>query len=142
MRAAARRLVPLLLGCALLCAAGCGVSSSRQQAAAAINVFHNQLNAGDFDAIWNGPDYEFRQAASRQSYDKFVGAVHRKLGRALRTSNQNWSVRSLNLKTSIVLVQHTEFEYGKGTETFTFSVRGDSVKLIGYHIESMDLVTL
>lgn len=142
MRAAARHLVFLLLGCALVCTSGCGVSTSRQQAAAAIDVFHNELNAGDFDAIWNGADDQFRETVSRQSYDKFVGAVHRKLGRALRTSNQNWSVRSLNLRTSIVLVQHTEFEYGKGTETFTFSVRGDSVKLVGYHIESMDLVTL
>jgi outer membrane biogenesis lipoprotein LolB len=139
---AARRLVLLFLGCALLCTAGCGVSSSRQQAAAAIDAFHNELNAGDFDAIWDGADDQFRQAGSRQSYEKFVDAVHRKLGRALRTSNQNWSVRTLNLQTSIVLVQHTEFEYGKGTETFTFSVRRDSVKLVGYHIESMELVTL
>ena len=110
MRAAARHLVLLLLGCALLSTTGCGVSSSRQQAAAAIDVFHNQLNAGDFDAIWNGADDQFRQAVSRQSYDKFVGSVHRKLGRALRTSNQKWSVRSLNLQTSIVLVQRTDFE--------------------------------
>jgi hypothetical protein len=142
MRAAARHLALLLLGCALLCSAGCGLSSSRQHAAAAIDVFHNELNAGDFDAIWNGADDQFRETTSRQSYDKFVGAVHRKLGRALRTSNQNWSVRSFNFRTSIVLVQHTEFEYGKGTETFTFSVRGDSVRLVGYHIESMELVTL
>lgn len=142
MRAAARQVALLLLGCALLCTAGCGVSSSREHAAAAIDVFHNELNAGDFDAIWNGADDQFRETVSRQSYDKFVGAVHRKLGRALRTSNQNWSVRSFNLATSIVLVQHTEFEYGKGTETFTFSVRSDGVKLVGYHIESMELVTL
>jgi hypothetical protein len=142
MRAPARHLALVLLGCALLCGAGCGVSSSRQQAEAAIGVFHSELNAGDFDAIWDGADDAFRQSVSRQSYDKFVGGVHRKLGRALRTTNQNWSVRSLNLQTSVVLIQRTEFEYGSGTETFTFSVRGESVKLLGYHIESTDLVTL
>jgi hypothetical protein len=142
MRAVAQPLVLLLLGCALLGASACGVSSSRRQAAAAIDTFHNQLNAGDFDAIWDGADDQFRQTLSRQSYDKFVTAVHRKLGRALRTSNQNWALRSLNLNTSIVLVQHTEFEYGKGTETFTFSVRNDRVRLVDYHIESMELVTL
>jgi hypothetical protein len=141
MRAAARYLALLLLGCVLLSSAGCSLSS-RQHAAAAIDVFHNELNAGDFDAIWNGADDQFREASSRQNYDRFVSSVHRKLGRALRTSNQNWSMRSFNFRTSIVLVQHTEFEYGKGTETFTFSVHGDSVKLVGYHIESMDLVTL
>jgi hypothetical protein len=139
---AARPLLLLLVGCALLSTAACGLSSSRQHAAAAVDVFHSELNAGDFDAIWDGADDQFRQAASRQSYDKFVGAVHRKLGRALRTNNQNWSVHSFNLQTSIVLVQHTEFEYGAGTETFTFSVRGDNVKLVGYHIESNELVTL
>jgi hypothetical protein len=142
VRAAARHLLLLLIGCALLDVSGCGLSSSRQQAAAAIDIFHSELNAGDFDAIWDGADDQFRHAVSRQSYEKFVGAVHRKLGRALRTSNQNWSVRSFNLSTSIVLVQRTEFEYGAGTETFTFSVRRDHVKLVGYHIESTELVTL
>lgn len=139
---AARYVVLLLLGAAWLGSAGCGVSSSRHHAEAAIDVFHSELNAGDFDAIWNGADDRFRKAATRENYDKFVGAVHRKLGRALRTSNQNWSMRNLNLETSIVLVQHTEFEYGAGTETFTFSVEGDAVRLIGYHIESNELVTL
>jgi hypothetical protein len=137
-----RYLVVLLLGGALLSGGGCGVASSRQHAEAAVDVFHRELNAGDLDAIWNGADDQFRQAVSRQSYDRFVGAVHRKLGRALRTSNQNWSIRNFNLQTSIVLVQHTEFEYGAGTETFTFSVHGEGVKLIGYHIESTELVTL
>lgn len=139
---AARYVVLLLLGAAWLGSAGCGVSSSRHHAEAAIDVFHRELNAGDFDAIWNGADDRFRETATRESYDKFVGAVHRKLGRALRTSNQKWSVRNFNLETSIVLVQRTEFEYGAGTETFTFSVQGDAVRLIGYHIESNELVTL
>jgi len=138
----ARYLVLLLLGSALLGTTGCNVSSSRQHAQAAVDVFHRELNAGDLDAIWDGADDQFRKSVSRQSYDKFVGAVHRKLGRAMRSSNQSWSMHSLNLQTSIVLVQHTEFEYGAGTETFTFSVQGDGVKLIGYHIESTELVTL
>jgi hypothetical protein len=139
--AAARCRAVVVLAVALLSLAGCAGNDSKQQAQAAIDVFHGQLNRGDFDAIWNGADEAFRKAAGRDSYDKFLGAVYRKLGRALHTTTNSWSVNSFNLHTSMMLVQHTEFEHGSGTETFTFAVSGNGVTLLGYFIQSMELVT-
>ena len=121
---------------------GCGASSAKPKAEAAIGVFHRQLDAADFDAIWKAADDSFRGATARGKYDDFMGAVHRKLGRVVRTTNTNWSVRTYNLQTRVVLLQHTEFERGSGDETFTYAVRGDVVKLVGYNIQSADLVTL
>ena len=50
-------------------------------------------------------------------------------------------VLAVALLTSMMLVQHTEFEHGSGTETFTFAVSRDGITLLGYFIQSMELVT-
>ena len=120
----------------------CGMTTAKPKAEAAVGAFHDELNAGDFDAIWSGADDAFRKATTRESYDRFMQAVHRKLGKALKTVNANWTVRNFNLKTTVVLLQKTDFEHGSGNETFTYVVTGDAVKLVGYNIQSTDLITL
>jgi hypothetical protein len=136
-----RGAVALLLSLSILLLTGCNAIASKERALAAVDTFHQQLNAGDLDAIWNGADEAFRAAAPRDTFDKFVGAVHRKLGRAVQTSGNGWTINSHNFQTRVVLKQRTQFEHGNGVETFTFVVHGDEVRLVGYNIESMDLVT-
>ena len=121
---------------------GCGVSTAKPKAEAAITQFHNLLDADNLDAIWSNADDSLRQASSREKFDKFMQAVHRKLGRVLKTTNTQWFVGNFNLKTTVVLQQKTDFEHGSGTEKFTYVVAGDAVKLVGYNILSDDLVTL
>ena len=121
---------------------GCGVSNARPNAEAAVVTFHQRLDAGDLDGIWNQTDEGFRKACERACFDKFIGAVHRKLGKVVTTSNTGWMVGSFNLTTRVTLTQQTEFEHGKGTEVFTFLVHDEVVKLLSYKINSMDLITL
>jgi Protein of unknown function (DUF4019) len=121
---------------------GCGVSADKAKAEAAMGVFHQQLDAEDFNAIWSSTDDALRAATSRPNFEKFVQAVHRKLGHVVKTSGAGWRVQSFNFKTSVVLQQKTDFEHGSGTETFTFVVHGEDLKLAGYHVDSTDLVTL
>ena len=104
-------------------------------------MFHKQLNAGDLNTIWNAADDAFKENSSREQHEKFMNAVHRKLGKVMKTSTVNWSVKSHNLKTMVVLVQQTQFERGTGTEEFTFIAKGKGVKLLGYNVNSMDLIT-
>jgi hypothetical protein len=111
-------------------------------AEAAATTFHGELNAGDFDAIWSGADDSFRRASTRENYDKFIGAVHRKLGLVVNTTTTGWAIKNFNFQTSVVLVKRSEFEHGSGVETFTYAVHGDSVKLVRYDINSTELVTL
>jgi hypothetical protein len=142
MRSARLYAISLLLGLAALALGGCGAMASKDQALAAVDTFHAQLNAGNLDAIWNDADDAFRAAAPRDKFEKFVGAVHRKLGQVMKTTSAGWSVNSYNFKTRVVLKQTTQFERGNGVETFTFAVNGAAVKLVGYNIESTDLVTI
>jgi hypothetical protein len=118
------------------------MSSAKPKADLAVTAFHKQLDAADYAAIWNAADDAYHEATSRDKSDKLMEAVHRKLGRVLKSSTVNWSVRNFNFKTSVVLAQNTQFEHGSATEVFTYLVSGDVVKLAGYNIQSMDLITL
>jgi hypothetical protein len=128
--------------CSLLLAFGCGgVFHGKPAAEAAIQRFHQAYNEGRIDDNWNEADARFRNATTRQKYDLFMGALQKKLGKVTSTSNVQWKVSTENLKTSVVMVQKTVFESGEGTETFTFAIDGKQATLIGYFVQSMDLVT-
>jgi len=118
------------------------MSAAKAKAEAAMETFHEQLSAGDFDAIWQTTDDTFRKVTPRPDFEKVEAAIQRKLGRVVRTTDAGWRMQTFNFKSSIVLQQKTEFEHGSGKETFTFVIHGDEVKLAGYYINSMELVTL
>jgi len=110
------------------------------QAEAGVGAFHKQLDAADYKGIWDDADPQFRNAGSKEAYEKFVGAVHRKLGNVKSTNNSGWQVNNYNLVTRVVLQQHTVFERGAGEETFTFVLKDDQPKLLGYNIQSTELI--
>jgi len=70
-----------------------------------------------------------------------MGAVQRKLGKVTSTSNAGWTVNSYNLTTTVLMTQKTVFEKGEGTESITFEMDGEKAVLLGYNIQSMDLIT-
>jgi hypothetical protein len=122
---------------------GCGnMTHAKEYAETAIGKFHSELNSAAFGAIYDDTDDNFRKATTREQFQKVLEAVHRKLGQVTGTTTGDWSVRNYNLSTTVVLVQKTQFEHGSGTETFTYAVQGQGVKLMGYNIQSIDLITL
>jgi hypothetical protein len=126
----------------LVLIAACGMPSAKPKAEIAVRAFHQQLDAANYAEIWNAADDAYRKATPRDESDKLMEAIHRKLGRVVKSTTVNWSVRNFNFKTSIQLAQNTEFERGAGTELFTYVVSGSDVKLAGYSIQSTDLITL
>ena len=122
-----------LLGIMLLGMQGCGPSSPTLMAQAAVSTFHSQLNAAQFESIWNEADDLFRTKTSHEDYAKLAIKVHDKLGQVVNTRAQGWSVNYLNAQTRVVLHQQTQFQHGSGLESFMYIVRGSSVKLAGYN---------
>jgi hypothetical protein len=121
---------------------GCGgFTKGKPAAEKAIARFHESYNQGKLDDIWKEADSKFRTASTKQKYDEFMGAVRRKLGKVTSTSNTGWNVKSFNLKTSVFMTQKTVFENGQGSESFTFAIDGTNAVLVGYNIQSMDLIT-
>ena len=120
---------------------GCGgFVKGKPAAERAIAQFHDSFSQGKLEDIWNGADPQFRTASTRQKYDDFMGAVQRKLGKVTSTSNTGWNIKTFNFKTTVYMVQETAFEKGQGTESFTFGINGTNAVLVGYNIQSMDLI--
>src|SRR5438477_159664 len=123
----------LLLGCG-------GFTKGKPTAERAIAHFHDLYNQGKLDDIWNEAGSRFKSASSKQKFDEFMGAVQRKLGKVVSTANSGWNVKSFNLKTTVNMSQQTAFEKGQGAESFVFAIDGTNAVLLGYNIQSMDLI--
>ena len=106
-----------------------------------IAVFHSQLDAQQYDSIYDSASDEFKNAASREKMSQLLSAINKKLGTVKSSKIVNWRVNTFNMKTNVILVSETEFEKGTGTETFTFRVSGSNANLMGYNINSLDMMT-
>jgi hypothetical protein len=107
---------------------------------AAVVDFHQKFNEGKFKEIHAAGHADFREETTEGDFLKLMEAMQRKLGRQVKSSSEGWMINSHNMKTSIRITVKSEFEQGKGTETFTYVVSGDSCTLQSYHIESMDMM--
>jgi hypothetical protein len=104
-------------------------------------AFHAKLDSGRFDEIYSTADDAFRNAGPKEKVLELFSAVEKKLGKVKSSSTKTWNVKTFNFVTRVVLVAETEFEHGKGTETFTFRVSGGKASLIGYNMNSLDMMT-
>lgn len=106
-----------------------------------VAVFHERLNAGQYGEIYSEASEEFRSVAPQEKVLALFSAIDNKLGKVKSSSIKTWNVNTFNFVTTVVLVVDTQFERGVGTETFTFRVSGDKATLLGYYINSLDMIT-
>lgn len=106
-----------------------------------VERFHQKLNQKRFDEIYATAGEELRQAAPKEKVLALLAAVDRKLGPAKTWTTKSWNVRTFNLTTTVVLVEDTTFAKGQGAETFTFRVSDGKASLVGYNINSLDMMT-
>lgn len=110
-------------------------------AAAAIVDFHKQFNDQKFKELYAASHADMKAAATETDFVKLLEAIHRKLGKHVKSTESGWRVNSHNFTTYVVSTQSSEYEQGKGTETFTYVVSDGVCKLQGYHINSQDMMT-
>ncbi len=135
-----QRFILTLAACSAL--VGCSDTiNGKSVAEPQIATFHQRLNQKQFDELYTTASDEFRKAASKEKVMALFSAIDRKLGPAKSWTTKTWNVRTFNLVTTVVLVEDTVFEKGQGTETFTFKVSGDKATLVGYNINSLDMMT-
>ncbi len=117
------------------------MTKAKGMANTAIVEFHQQFNEQKFKGIYAAAHPDFKAATTEADFLKLLEAIHRKLGKQVSSTGTGWRVNSFNMKTSAVVTQSTEFEQGKGVETFTYVISGSSCTLLGYYINSQDMLT-
>ena len=126
-------LVPLIYGCG-------NMTEAKPAAESAMSGFHENYNVENFGEIYENAHGDFRKTSDFESFSEFMGAVYSKLGKVVSTENKGWRVKNLNLRTFVVIQQETVFEEGVGMETFHYRIKDSNAVLVGYNINSMDLI--
>jgi hypothetical protein len=108
----------------------------KDDAEKAVSVFHQRLDAGQYEEIYADLADEFKNVSTKEETLELFEAVTRKLGKTRSTTLQSWNAQTTLGGNFISLVYETEFEQGKGVENFTFIMKGKEAKIAGYHVNS------
>ena len=132
-----KRVVVLLL--AVL--AGCSDTiHGKEYAEPAVARFRALMKAHDFERIYDSTSAQFKEITPRDKGVALFAAVDRKLG-AFRSAEQiNWSVNTNNGVTIVVLAYASKYAGGDATEIFTFQVDEKTPVLVGYNIQSLEML--
>jgi hypothetical protein len=134
----ARFLTVLVALVSILC--GCSMSADTSLAEQAVPRFHEQLNAGRFEAIYAGCGEELKKMTTQQDFVALLEAVHRKLGNSRESDKTGWNVNYQTSGRFVTLGYKTSFDAGSAQEQFVFRVQGDAALLVGYNINSAALI--
>lgn len=120
---------------------GCSVKESIQQADAEVVRFHQALDAGRSQAIWDATGPDMRKATTQKQFVALLDAVHRKLGNVKSSKQVGWNRNASTNGSFTTTTNETVFERGRGTEQFVFrKSEADKLALVGYHIQSNEMM--
>ncbi|MEO7100854.1 MAG: hypothetical protein ABI162_15945 [Luteolibacter sp.] len=134
------KLTLTIVASSILLLSGCNPVKSTATAEAEAAKFHTFYDAGEFGDIYDSSGKEFKASGTKEKVVKFMKSVSDKLGKTKSSVKAGWRANSFNLKTTVVLTYSTTYERGAGTETFTYRVENGKASLIGWYINSDDLV--
>lgn len=133
-------LSPLLLmgGCGLFWAKAKEAAKRAEREAA---VFHQRLEAGQSDTIYDAAAPEFRDTISQADFARFLGAVHGKMG-ACKTpaAAAGFLTNATTSGTTVRLRYRLECASGTLDETLVFVSTGNGPQLLGYNANSPVLI--
>ena len=111
------------------------LDEDEKQALEMVELFHERMNAGHFDEVYDDAHPAFRHEISRQEWLRHMKETREDLGlyRAKRSFNVNAIVGP---PVQVSVSYESTFEQGYGTEEFSFARKGDKLQLLKYFIIS------
>ena len=131
-------LVPAILLLPLL---ACHPLENKKAAESAVTKFHAQLDAEQFHEIYAASSHDFQQASNEPDMTALFQAIHRKLGPIHKSDEAGFFVNYTTGGTMITLTYSTQFASGSGQEQFIWRMEDGQPALVGYHINSKELIT-
>lgn len=122
------------------CFAGCSASVDTTAAKAAVTDFHARLDRAEFAGIYADTGKELKALASESDFTTLLEAVHRKLGPVTSSECKSWRVNFGTGGNVLSLGYQTTFRDGTGVEEFGFLTVDGKPTLVGYHINSKEML--
>ena len=120
--------------------AACSPTADLVQTDGAVAGFHNALNAGRFDPIYDGAAQDLKAAATRDKLNGLLTAVHRKLGAFKSGSRVGWNDNVTTGGHYVTVNYAANYERGHANEEFVFRISDGKAALAGYHVNSDALI--
>jgi len=125
---------------ALLALGGCSFGKDVSIAEKAVDAFHAQLDAGQFDAIYTAGSADLKARAKQADMVALLSAVHRKLGAFRSGKTQGWNDNIDTAGHMITLSYGATYQNGTADEQFVYRLESGQVRLAGYHVNSDQLI--
>jgi len=125
-----------LVGIALVWRAGRSTYHNYQLASSAVDQFHMQLNAGDYNTIYDEATDDFRRSGSREDITRFFTSIHEQMGSAGNKNAAGFHVNWRNGRVWVDQVFNTRFEKGQGQESFVWEIQQERPLLYHYRLDS------
>ncbi len=122
---------------------GClsSMTNGEQQAKSLAVTMHQKMTNNDLAGIYDGASQRYKDAVTREKSDDLFSAISRKLGAPGDCKQQGFNMNATTSGTILKLTCETKFSKdATGTETFAWIKSGDQYQLLGYHIESEELI--
>jgi hypothetical protein len=127
----------LVVGILALFALGaCSAGRDTAAAEAAVERFHQMLNAQRYHEIYQETAGEFRRVTSEDQLIGVLRMVHDRLGAVAQAQRQGWHVNYANGTTRVELNYNTQFASAPGTERFVYTIDNGAAALIRYDVNS------
>lgn len=125
----------------VLVLAGCSMSADTKLAQAAVVTFHEMLDAGQFEAIYDGAAADLKGVATKEKFVELLQAVHKKLGNTRASDMKGWNTNYSTSGSFVTLTYQTFYTDDEAKEQFVYRLLGDKALLAGYHVESNAFIT-
>ena len=132
-----RRLAAMAL---LTLVAGCSTGNDLPLAQAGVAIFHQMLNAGQFDAIYANAGPDMKKASAPADMVPLFAAVHRKLGAFQSGVLKGWWDNPTTSGHYVTVRYAAKYEHASVVETFGWRLEGGHALLASYFVTSNYLI--
>ena len=120
---------------------GSGFRMASQLSEPAVQQFHQELDAGQYEAICSQAAEGFCANGADGDTVRFIRGVHEKLGNAGAVQRGMINVNTNTSGTFVTIQYNTSFALGPAQETFTWVKSGSTLRLYRYSVQSNALFT-
>jgi hypothetical protein len=111
------------------------LDEDEKQALEMVKLFHERMNAGHFDEMYDDAHPAFRQDESRQEWLRHMKETREDLG-LYRSRISHTLDEIMGPRVKVRVTYYATFEQGYGEEWFSFARNGDKLQLLDYGIIS------
>jgi hypothetical protein len=123
-----------------LAVAACNPQAGTAEAEAEVARFRALWEQENFQQIYAAASDELRTASPGPQFTRLLSLLRKRFGSVRQTTQVGWNTTFTPTGQAVVLNYDTLFEQGRAAEQFVLKLGDGGVELMGYHLNSPELM--